>query len=365
MRLLIIGNSGAAQILTNFLSKDENRLVFTTKEGIGGNFVNISPYDIEELKEFALANEINLTIVADNALFEEKYASSLNSVFNENGLAIFIPDFEALKITTSKSFCKKFIYKNKVPTPKFAFFDKSPQAIEYVKNLGTYPLVIKPDTHSETETAYIAETFSAAKRQIEKLFQRDNKKVLIEEYIYGKEVSAYALSDGFNPIIVDFCLNYRNDISVKGALNKELEEKIYKEIILPVISSLASSETEYVGLMGFDVIVTPENKVFLLECNPFFKDIDTEIMLQGTEEDWTKLFMDAITGALTSNFETPFSIKKSDGFFGAARLQNSEMPAGEEIITAEARTVNMLKAKLLEEGMDKKELLEAENFWKI
>ena len=65
MRILVIGNSKSAEILTNFLSENKDLLVFTTKEGTDGNFIDINPKDVEELKEFALANEINLSIVAD------------------------------------------------------------------------------------------------------------------------------------------------------------------------------------------------------------------------------------------------------------------------------------------------------------
>jgi len=105
MRILIIGNSKSAEILTNFLSEDKNLLVFTTMENTLGNFINIAPDDIEELKEFALANEINLTIVADSALFNLDYLQ----IFNDNNLAILIPDSEALKIASEKTFGKKFI----------------------------------------------------------------------------------------------------------------------------------------------------------------------------------------------------------------------------------------------------------------
>ena len=65
MRILVIGNSKSAEILTNFLSENKDLLVFTTKEGTDGNFIDINPKDVEELKEFALANEINLSIAAD------------------------------------------------------------------------------------------------------------------------------------------------------------------------------------------------------------------------------------------------------------------------------------------------------------
>lgn len=355
MRILTIGNSKSVEILTNFLSENEDFLVFTTLENTNANPVNIHPENIEELKDFAIANEINLTIAAGNILPDVDYLTA----FGESNLAILTPDREALKIASSKSFGKKFIYKNKIKTPKFAFFEKSNLAIEYIKT-AEFPLVIKPDSHSETETAYIAETFSQAKKQIEKLFQRGNSKVLIEEYIYGKEVSVYVLSDGFNPIIAGVTANFQNEISLLNPsfIDKSLEEKIYNEIIFPTISSLAREENEYTGILGFDIIITQTKEVCLIEYNSFFKDIDCEIILKGTDENWVKLFMDTIIGTLQDNFESPFSIKKNDEYFGAFMLRNN-------IISDSARTLGSLKNKLVTEGLSEKLLQEAEKLWRL
>ena len=124
------------------------------------------------------------------------------------------------------------------------------------------------------------------------------------------------------------------------------------------ISSLAREENEYVGILGFDIIITPENNVYLLEYNSFFKDIDSEIMLKGTNENWTKLFMDTIIGTLQDNFETPFSIQKKEDYFGSFRLNN-------EIISDCARTLGSLKNKLLAEGLPETLLAEAEKMWKL
>lgn len=361
MRILIIGSSKAAEVLTNFLSEDENHLVFTTKEGTDGNFVCINQNDTEELKEFALANEINLTIVADISLFNGNY----HEIFTAAGLGILIPDNEALKITSSKSFSKKFIYKNKIKTPRFAFFEKSVPAIEYARDTE-YPIVIKPDGHNASETAYIAETFSSAKKYIEKLFQTDNKKVLIEDYIFGKEVSFYVISDGFGAIVLDSVYTHRGEISIKDTLSNELQEKIYSQIIFPTISNLASNGIEYTGILGFDTIITPSGEIYLIEYNPFFKDIDIEIMLRGTDEDWAKLFMDAIIGTLQDNFKTPFSVKKTNNFWGSFLLEICDSKISkEEIVTLNAKTLNLLKTKFLEEGLKKEDLNEAEKLWKL
>jgi len=352
MRILVIGNDKSSEILTNYLAQNKDNLIFCTKEETDGNFINTAPEDIEGLKEFALANEINLTIVSDVSLFEIDYLT----LFNENGLTIFAPDKDAQKIAASKSAGKKFMYKNKIKTPRFAFFEKSNLALEHIKN-AKFPVVIKPDTHSPLQAPFIAETYAAAKNKIDELFLCDNKKVLIEEYTDGAEVSFYVLSDGFNPVVIDFVKTYREELFIKGAsLDKNLQEKIYNEIIFPTISSLAEDGNEYTGVLGFDIIITPEGEPNLIEYNSFFKDYDIEIMLEGTDVFWPGLLTDAIVGTLHDKFEGPFSIQKDDKYRGAFPLDN-------EIITDEARTLNLLYDKLVEEGLSEKTLMEAKKSW--
>ena len=118
---------------------------------------------------------------------------------------------------------------------------------------------------------------------------------------------------------------------------------------------------EYIGILGFDIIVTPNGEIYLIECNPFFKDIDAQMILEGTDVNWQKLFMDAIVGTLADNFTTPFSINSRDEFFGSFRLFEDNK---EEIITQNARTLNLLYERLLAEGLDKNILDEAKKIWK-
>ena len=98
MRILTIGSAKTMEILTNFLAEDENLLVFTTSENTNANFINIHAENIEELKDFALANEINLTITAGNNLPDIDYLTE----FGESNLAILAPDKEASKIFWQK-----------------------------------------------------------------------------------------------------------------------------------------------------------------------------------------------------------------------------------------------------------------------
>ena len=160
----------------------------------------------------------------------------------------------------------------------------------------------------------------------------------------------------------DTFYTYRNELAVKTFLKDELKEKIYNEIIFPTISSLAEDGLEYTGILGFDIILTPDGEPYLIEYNSFFKDLDIEAVLRGVDEDWVKLFMDAIVGTLADNFETPFSISRKDEYYGTFRFEDK---TENEIITQSARTLSLLKTKLLEEGLNREDLKDAERLWNL
>jgi len=121
MRILIIGQNHAAKAFANLLSEDKNNIIFANFKDTEANFVDISMGDVEEFKEFALANEINLTILCDIGAIEG--GANFEAVFNEAGLSIFAPDKGAVKLSSSKGFAKKFMYRNRFKTPQFQIFD--------------------------------------------------------------------------------------------------------------------------------------------------------------------------------------------------------------------------------------------------
>ncbi len=72
--------------------------------------------------------------------------------------------------------------------------------------------------------------------------------------------------------------------------------------------------------------------------------------------------MDAIVGTLADNFETPFSISRKDEYYGTFRFEDK---TENEIITQSARTLSLLKTKLLEEGLNREDLKDAERLWNL
>ncbi len=336
MRILIIGNKHCARVFANYLADSDTDLVFTTIEGCDANFVDIAHYDVEELKDFALANEINLTILCD----EKALTCGFVKAFNDCGLAIAAPDINSAKIAISKAYAKKFMYRNKIPTPKFGVFDKAQAAIDYAR-AQTFPLVVKADNHwGENFEAKVCETFPRTKKAIEKFFEFGVKNVVIENFIEGREFTLYVVTDGYNVVPVDSCAVYKNKFACIGAnfIDENIKEKALQKAVMPTISALGRMKEHYIGILGFDFILDKKENLYLLEYNTFFKDLDSELFLASSQENLPEVLNCALVGTLIDNCK---SMTCADRNFMAAKGMR-------EYLTSYGRTVNEAKERLLE-----------------
>jgi phosphoribosylamine-glycine ligase len=337
MRILIIGNTHCAKVFANYLADSDTDLVFTTIEGCDANYVDIAHYDIEELKEFALANEINLTILCD----EKAVAEDFVKVFNDNNLAVIGPDMNSARIAMSKAYAKKFMYRNKIPTPKFGVFDKIQSAVEYAR-AQTFPLVVKAESHwGQNFEAKICETFARAKKAIETFFEFGVKNVVIENFIEGREFSLYIVTDGYNVVPVDYCAVYKNKFACIGAnfINESIKEKAMQKAVIPTVAALGRMKEHYIGILGFDFILDKKDNLYLLEYNTFFKDLDAELFLASLQENLPEILNCAIVGTLIDNFKC----------MTCANMNFMALKGMREYLTVYGRTLNEAKERLLEE----------------
>lgn len=339
MRILVIGNNRSTRAFSDLLSENEKNIVFTSLKNCKANFVDIGMPDVYEWKEFALANDINLTILCDFEAIDGNFPA----VFNEAGLSVFAPDKDALRVCSSKSFAKKFMYRNKIKTPQFQIFDKLALAIDYVR-AANFPVVIKPDEHSNMLGTTVCETFGAASKVLNNFFTTGIRNVVIENFVPGREFSAYFITDGFRAFLLDFVANENNRFASLGAdfLDNTVLNRV-QEIAGQTIEALAKTDNNYVGILGIDFILGDDGVLYALEYNPFFDDLDVELFTCGVDENWEKLFESAILGTLRDEFP---EIKKHSGHFV------TEIDEALNFYSAQGRTLNEAKENLLEEKIE-------------
>lgn len=314
MKILIAG-SGAKEYTLAKVLKDEGHNVFVAP----GNdamaefveVVDIKANDVEGLCKFVKNNAIDLTVGAS----EQSIIYGIVEIFNAQGMSVFAPDKDAAQIAISKSYGKKFMYKNKIPTPRFGIFDKESAAIDYIRN-NKLPVAIKLDNHINGENTTICHTFSQAKKVIEKAFNNFVKKIVIEEFIEGAEVSLYVITDGYNQLLLPPVKTYKYSLDGNGGLigsgfgayaplgiDKNLENFIVTRIVRPTLTSLNTNNNPYIGILGLDLIIDKSNRVYTLEYNSFLQEPDAQCIFSLVKENWADLFNACIVGSFSDDYQ--------------------------------------------------------------
>lgn len=316
MKVLIIGSGGREHALVHKLSKSKRVSKIYCAPGNGGTAsivenINISPKDIELLLNFALNNEIDLTIVGP----EDPLVNGIADVFIENGLRIFGPKKEGAILEGSKIVSKEFMEKYQIPTGKYKVYDNSEKAIEGLDEF-TYPLVIKADGLCQGKGVVICQNREEAVSAIEdmidcKVFGNAGDTIILEEFLTGTELSLLCfVSEG---IIIpmesarDYKKIYDGDkgpntggvgcFSPNPIITNELNLKIEREILEKIKRGLDEEEIDYRGVLFIGLMLT-EDGPKVLEFNVRFGDPETEVILPRLEGDLVDIIQKTIDGNL-------------------------------------------------------------------
>src|SRR5690625_4123038 len=197
MNILVVGRGGREHSVIMYLEKSEQVQEIYAAPGNGGienhaTCVPIDEMDIAGLVQFATEKKIDLTIVGP----ESPLNAGITNAFQEAGLAIFAPTKEAALLEGSKDFAKEFMVKYGIPTASYETFTEPNAAKDYVKEKGA-PIVIKADGLAEGKGVIVAETEKMALDAIDKLkvegaFKGAGRKLVIEEFLEGREFSLIA-----------------------------------------------------------------------------------------------------------------------------------------------------------------------------
>ena len=284
-----------------------------------------------ELLEFALTNNVDLTAV----LSEKAIKADIAGFFADNNQLVFGPTAKSAEISTCKSFGKKFLYKLRIPTAKFGIFEKSNLALDYARNTQM-PIVVKTDEHRVINGTLVCKSYSIAKSFIEESFLRGEQKVIIEDYIYGHEFSFYVITDGYNALPLSTVANYKFTLDGDGGLltsgmgcyapdykiSQEIERYMMNEFIFPTLDNLAQNGTPYVGILGIDAVLTPENDVVALEYSTALQEHDCQTVLSLMNENLFYLMQACAMGSFADDYQY---IDMSEDFAVSAVLSSGRV----------------------------------------
>lgn len=315
-KILIIGSGGREHAVCEaFLSSPQSPEIFVLP-GNGGtseiatNISQISMSDHEKIIDFCKKNKIDLVFVGP----EQPLVSGLVDELQKNEIRVFGPQKKAAALEGSKIFMKNFAKENQIPTAKYDVFEDASSALNFIKKID-FPCVIKADGLAAGKGVVIAKDHDMAESSILEMlagkFGSASKKIVIEDYLDGFEVSYFVICDGKNFLPLGFAHDHKKvgegesgvntggmgTFSPSPFISQELESKIINEIIEPTIEGLRSAGIEFIGVL-FAGLMICKGQPKLLEFNVRFGDPETQVLLPRIKSDFLALIEAAIDGNL-------------------------------------------------------------------
>ncbi len=314
--ILVVGLGGREHALVWKLAQSPRTEVVYCAPGNAGieqqaKCVPLSVLDAAALADFAEEHKVDLTVVGPEA----PLAAGIVDVFKERGLRIFGPERKAALLESSKIWCKQILSKYGIPTGCFVTFDRVEEALSYVETQEP-PMVVKADGLAAGKGVTVAQTLGEAQAAIreamvEGVFGEAGRRVIVEEYLSGPEVSVEALSDGENlyplPAAQDHKRALDNDegpntggmgcYSPVSLLRQDLFDEAMEMIMRPAVRAMKEEERPYVGCLYGGLVLTEEG-LKVLEFNCRFGDPESQVILPTMEGDLVDLLEAAVDGKL-------------------------------------------------------------------
>ncbi len=316
MKILVVGSGAREHTLAWKLAQSPKVKELYVAPGNAGmakiaHNLDIKAEDNEALLKAAKDLRIDLTVIGP----EQPLAKGLVDLFTKNGLAIFGPTQKAAEIESSKVFAKDLMQKHGIPCAKSESFNDFDKANIYLEKLAA-PIVIKADGLAEGKGVIIAESVKDAQQALEsmmksKAFGASGERVVIEEYLNGREMSFFVFTDGKAVAPTVPACDYKRifdgnkgpntggmgSYSPPEFYNNVLGDIIMKTIMKPAVLAMADEGRPYKGTLYGGLMIT--NKVpKVIEFNARLGDPETQVVLPRLKTDLLEIMLAVVENRL-------------------------------------------------------------------
>ncbi len=276
--------------------------------------VHIGADEIDALLDFALAEQIDLTLVGP----EVPLTMGIVDRFQAAGLEIFGPNQAAAQIEGSKGFSKDLMARHNIPTADYQSFPDHAAAVAYVRQQGA-PIVIKADGLAAGKGVIVAMTEAEAIAglddiMLDKVFGSAGASVVIEEFMAGEEASFFAFTDGKNILPLASSQDHKRIFdgdqgpntggmgaySPAPVVTAALHDEIVATIVKPTIAGMAADGHPYVGILYVGLMIK-DGKPRVVEYNARFGDPEAQPLLMRMKSDIVPVLQACARGELTQS----------------------------------------------------------------
>ncbi len=296
MRILIVGNGGREHALLWKLRRDAPEAEFWATLPNGGmaplcRAVEIAPGDVRHLPEWAARKGIDLAVIGP----EGPLAAGMADRMRERGVSVFGPSAAAARIESSKAFAKDLMAGAGVPTARYEVHTELDGARAFIEELGA-PVVVKASGLAAGKGAIVCgsreEAVGAARAMLQGAFGEAGRRVVVEEFMEGEELSVFCLADGEEFVTLLPSQDHKRigegdrgpntggmgAYAPVGFAGPELARRVEREIVAPVLRALAEGGNPFQGLLYAGLMMTGAGPK-VVEFNCRFGDPETQAVL--------------------------------------------------------------------------------------
>lgn len=316
MKVLIVGSGGREHAIAASVAKSPLVDKIYCAPGNAGiselaECVDIGAMELERLADFAEEKEIDLTIIG----MDDPLVAGIVDIFEDRGLRVFGPRKNAAILEGSKAFSKDLMKKYNIPTAAYETFDNAKAACDYLET-SEYPIVLKADGLALGKGVLICNTKEEAKAgvktlMLDKQFGSAGDRIVIEEFLTGREVSVLCYCDGTHILPMTSAQDHKRAKDGDKGLNTggmgtfspspfytpKVDEFCRKYVYQPSMDAMKAEGRDFKGIMFLGLILT-EKGPRVLEYNARFGDPEAQVVLPRMKNDIIEVMNACIDGQL-------------------------------------------------------------------